>query len=63
VVLLFLGAITFLVLIARLALGKKVQIPLFFVCIICIGYPSIKSFQYRDFTGSSRRRRAQRRRR
>jgi tetratricopeptide (TPR) repeat protein len=50
VVLLFLGAITFVVLIVRLTMGKKVQVALFFVCIICIGYPSIKSFQYKDFT-------------
>ena len=50
VVLLFLGVVLFLVLIVLLLRGKKGLIGYFFVCIICIGYPSIKSFQYKDFT-------------
>jgi hypothetical protein len=50
VVLLILGVILFLALIVLLLRRKKGLIGYFVVCVVCIGYPSIKSFQYKDFT-------------
>jgi tetratricopeptide (TPR) repeat protein len=50
VVLLVLGVILFLALIVLLLRGKKGLIGYFVVCIVCIGYPSVKSFQYGEFS-------------
>lgn len=50
VVLLVLGVILFLALIVLLLRGKKGLIGYFVVCVVCIGYPSIKSFQYGEFS-------------